>query len=81
MTNSWLGRSQFSADPLANADFNEFRVYNGALNALEVAADYQNGADTYPASYGTVNSIQLVIASPLPKARPIPPRCSPMPPV
>lgn len=61
-TNDWLGRSQFSADPLINADYDEFRIYNGSLNALEIAADYQNGPDTYPASYGTVSSINLVVS-------------------
>lgn len=61
-TNDWLGRSQFSADPLINADYDEFRVYSGALNALEVAADYQYGPDTYPESYGTVTNINLVVS-------------------
>jgi hypothetical protein len=64
-TNDWLGRSQFSGDPYASASFNEFRIYSGTLNPLEVAANYQNGANTYPASYGSVTSIQLQVSSPL----------------
>jgi hypothetical protein len=62
MTNYWLGRSQFRADYALDGSFNEFRIYSGALTPFEIAADYQNGADTYPASYGTVNSLQLELA-------------------
>lgn len=62
VTNCWLGRSQFGADYALNGSYNEFRVYNGTLSPFEVAADYQNGPNVYPASYGTVNSLQLQIA-------------------
>jgi hypothetical protein len=57
-TNDWLGRSEFP-DPLANASYDEFRIYTNAISALQVAADDQNTPDTYPASYGTVTSIIL----------------------
>lgn len=39
--NWWLGRSQFTQDPFFNGSINEFRIYQGALSAAEVAA---NGA-------------------------------------
>ncbi|HEY1719056.1 MAG TPA: LamG-like jellyroll fold domain-containing protein [Verrucomicrobiae bacterium] len=59
MTNNWLGRSKFSGDPLATANYDEFRIYNGAISALQVAADYnQNNPDAL-ASYGTVTSVAL----------------------
>ncbi|HEY1663018.1 MAG TPA: LamG-like jellyroll fold domain-containing protein [Verrucomicrobiae bacterium] len=61
-TNDWLGRSEF-ADPLANASYDEFRIYSNAISALQVAADYQGTPDTYPASYGTVTSIVLSYGS------------------
>jgi hypothetical protein len=64
-TNDWLGRSQFQADPYINASFDEFRIYSGALTPFEVAANFQNGPDTYPTSYGTINGLQLQIASPI----------------
>ena len=31
------------ADPTLNGSINEFRIYNGALNAAQVAADYALG--------------------------------------
>ncbi len=64
-TNDWLGRSQFAADPYPNASYNEFRIYQGALNPLEVAADFQNGPGAVSSSYGTITNIQLQIASPM----------------
>jgi len=36
--NNWLGRTHWN-DPVANASYNEFRVYNRALSASEVAAN------------------------------------------
>lgn len=61
-TNNWLGRSQFAVDRALDADYDEFRIYNGALNPLEVAANYQNGPNSAqtPASYGTVTNITLI---------------------
>jgi hypothetical protein len=64
-TNDWLGRSQFRADPYINAAFDEFRIYSGTLSPFEIAANFQNGPDVYPASYGTINGLQLQIATPI----------------
>jgi len=64
-TNNWLGRSQFSADPGLCALYDEFRIYDGALDPLEVAANYYAGPTSYPASYGTVTNIQLEVPSPV----------------
>lgn len=36
--NNYLGRSQFSADPYLNGVLDEFRIYNVALSANEIAA-------------------------------------------
>jgi len=60
--NNWLARSKFGADPYLQAGFNEFRIYDGALSPLEVAASYESGADTPSSDYGTVTSINLVVA-------------------
>ncbi|MBI4659262.1 MAG: hypothetical protein HY735_10510 [Verrucomicrobia bacterium] len=46
--NNWLGRSQWN-DPYLNGDFNEFRIYDGALSDTDVAASYAAGADALPA--------------------------------
>ncbi|MGL6161696.1 immunoglobulin-like domain-containing protein [Microbulbifer sp.] len=35
---NWLGRSQYSGDPLLAGRIDEFRIYSGALSAEEVAA-------------------------------------------
>jgi hypothetical protein len=43
--NNWIGRSQFDADPYINANIHEFRIYEGALNAQQVAADFAAGPD------------------------------------
>ncbi|SFG25652.1 Alginate lyase [Duganella sp. CF458] len=37
-TQNWIGRSQYSADPYFNGKIDDFRIYNGALSAAEVAA-------------------------------------------
>jgi hypothetical protein len=37
-TQSWIGRSQYPADPYFNGKIDDFRIYNGALSAAEVAA-------------------------------------------
>jgi hypothetical protein len=39
-SNNWLGRSEFSGDPLYNGLLDDFRIYARALTATEVAALY-----------------------------------------
>jgi hypothetical protein len=63
--NDWLGRSQFSGDPYANIAYNEFRIYQGELTPLEVAADFQSGPTNLAPAVGSVTNIQLKIHSPL----------------
>ncbi|MEO7101235.1 MAG: LamG-like jellyroll fold domain-containing protein [Luteolibacter sp.] len=46
--NNWLGRSQWTADDNANATYDELRLYDHALTASEVAADYAVGPDSIP---------------------------------
>src|SRR5262245_1330255 len=64
-TNDWLGRSQFAADAYLIGSINEFRIYNGALNPLEAAADFQNGPNTVDGNFGTVTNVKVSVASPL----------------
>ena len=40
---SYLGRSLYTADPYAPIKVDEFRIWNGALNGLQAAADYLAG--------------------------------------
>ena len=48
--NNWLGRSQFSGDPLANVSFDEFRIYSFALSP----ADIISSRDAGPNAVGTI---------------------------
>jgi len=52
--NNWLGRSQWG-DPLYVGSWNEYRIYDTALSAEQIAADYLAGPDAMgvlPAPYG-----------------------------
>ena len=55
--NNWLGRSQWSADPFFNGSISEFRIYDQALSAAEVAANFVAGPDVIvpePSAAGVV---------------------------
>jgi len=45
----WLGRSQFTSDSSASADFNEVRIYSHAMGSNEINFSRVNGPDTYVA--------------------------------
>ena len=42
--NNWLGRSQWP-DPVFDGSFNEFRIYDAALTAGQIALLFRNGPD------------------------------------
>jgi concanavalin A-like lectin/glucanase superfamily protein len=44
--NSWLGLGQFSADPGLSGQLDEFRLYDRALTAEEIALSFELGANT-----------------------------------
>lgn len=46
-TTLWLGRSHFTSDQAAFADYNEFRIYSHAMSSNEVNFSRLNGPDTY----------------------------------
>lgn len=50
---SYLGKSSFDADPGLSASIDEFRVYDNALTADEVAAIQKAGPDALPAAAAT----------------------------
>jgi hypothetical protein len=37
-TQNWIGRSQYSSDPYMNGEVDDFRIYNDALSANEIAS-------------------------------------------
>ena len=43
---SYLGKSLYPYDPNLVGSIHEFRIYDGALNPVEVAASYESGPDT-----------------------------------
>jgi hypothetical protein len=51
--NVWLGKSQWN-DPYFNGQFDEFRIYNGALGDQQITASYGAGPD---ALFGAVPSL------------------------
>ena len=62
--NNWLGRSQWP-DPLLDGSYNEFRIYDSALTAGEVAANSALGPDSLvpePTSL-TVSALALFAVS------------------
>jgi hypothetical protein len=46
--NHFLGRSNFYQDPFLNGSIDEFRIYNSALSATQVATDFRLGPDALP---------------------------------
>jgi hypothetical protein len=56
---NYLGRSLYLGDGYYDSEWDEFRVWNGALNPLQVEACDVNGANNASDSYGTVTSVQF----------------------
>jgi hypothetical protein len=42
LDDAFIGKSQFSGDPLLDAQIDEFRVYRRALSASEIEALFKN---------------------------------------
>lgn len=61
--NNWLGRSQFAADLWFNGQYNEFRIYNGALAPLQVALDNATGPEVITDDPGTATALTLSTSS------------------
>ncbi len=60
---NYIGRSLYNADSYMDLNLDEFRIWDGALNALQVAGCDVAGPDTVgtAANAGTVTNIQLSI--------------------
>jgi hypothetical protein len=57
---SYLGRSLYPNDPYLNAQIDEFRMYDGALSAQQIAANYQTaGPNVTNANPGTLVNLTL----------------------
>jgi Glycosyl hydrolase catalytic core/Concanavalin A-like lectin/glucanases superfamily/Ricin-type beta-trefoil lectin domain-like len=60
---SYLGRSLYTADPYAPLNVDEFRIYNGALSAQQVALDAASGPGQIITNPGALLSVQLVLTN------------------
>jgi hypothetical protein len=60
---NYIGKSLYTSDPYAPIKVDEFRIWNGALNGLQAAADYLAGDTVTNANPGTVTNLQLRVAS------------------
>jgi hypothetical protein len=59
--NNWLGRSQWN-DPVFDGSYDEFRIYNNALDAATVASHFQIGPNFIPEPT-TIVAAALAIAA------------------
>ena len=72
-SNNFLGRSQYPADPYLNGALDEFRIYNVALSAAEIAATDDLGpsqllSTNSPSVSVTVTPLNLTLSWPLASA-------------
>ena len=58
---NYLNRSLYWADGYFDSEWSEFRIWNGALNGLQVEACDINGAGNPSDNYGTVTSLQFTL--------------------
>jgi hypothetical protein len=65
--NTWIGRSQYAADPFFAGSMDEFRVYNGPLSAMQIALNAATGPDIITNNPGTLTSINIFGNSPIPQ--------------
>ena len=56
---NYIGRSMFLVDPAINLSVDEFRIWNGTLDAKAVAANYAAGPNEIPAGEDVLQSVTL----------------------
>jgi hypothetical protein len=61
--NNWLGHSQYAQDPDLNASLDEFRIYNGVLEAAAVGANFEAGPNM--TGWGTLQAVRLLPQGPM----------------
>jgi hypothetical protein len=64
-TNAYLGRSAFPADNYTNGSVDEFRIFDEARSAADIAADFAAGPDVIVPEPSALGSIALVAAGAL----------------
>jgi hypothetical protein len=58
--NDWLGRSQYG-DPLFVGMYDEFRIYNGTIDPLQVGIDFVTGPNTVIQNPGALSSVNVAV--------------------
>jgi Concanavalin A-like lectin/glucanases superfamily len=64
LPNIWIGRSQYP-DPFFTGNYDEFRIYNGPLSAMQIALDAATGPDIITSNPGALTSISISGNSPI----------------
>lgn len=64
--NNWLGRSNWTQDPNLNATYNEFRIYDGLLDAATIQANYAAGPGVVPSTPEPASGIAIISVEALP---------------
>ena len=60
---SYIGKSLYSGDPYLAASFDEFRIYNGALGAAQIAFDAATGPNLIITNAGTLQSLSIATSN------------------
>jgi hypothetical protein len=64
---SWLGQSLYAPDAPVNGRIDEFRVFDNALNPLEVAGSQVSGPDTVGTDPGAVSALHITSRDQMPR--------------
>ncbi len=64
-TLAYIARSLYTGDSYMDVTVDEYRIWNGGLNPLEVAGQDLAGPNTVSTNYGTVNQFTMSIPSPI----------------
>ena len=62
---AYIARSLYTGDQYMDVTVDEYRIWNGALNPLEIAGQDLAGPNTVSTSYGTVNGLTFQVTSPI----------------
>jgi hypothetical protein len=60
--NDWLGRSQYG-DPLFQGLIDEFRIYNGTVDPVQVGIDFATGPNTIVNNPGAPTAVNVVLTT------------------
>ena len=62
--NDWLGRSQYG-DPLFAGLIDEFRIYNGTIDPVQVGLDFVTGPNNVVTNPGALSLVNVILNRPM----------------